>query len=1575
MGYSMKTRLCLPMCGVFLWVVTICPPTYAQRQMEKLGRGVIAMRSGTTTVYIGWRLLASDPEDVGFNLYRVTGAVTNKPNGSQPITNTTDYVDSTANLSVTNSYFVRPVTNSVELAASAPFVVPGNALVPVDFQGNIGPYLPIPLQSVSGGGYYVHHVWPADLDGDGEYDYVLSRLPDGTGTGTTCLLEAYKRDGTFLWRADMGYNSTNQNGIAPGASAISVGDGDGVTAYDMDGDGKAEVLVKTAKGVVLPSGTVTASDDITQYISVLDGMTGNEKARATIPNPYTAAGPMKGHFGIMYCDGVQPSLVFEADNRNADQSFNLKITTWDYRNGQLTQRWTWDRGSGNYSDFHAIRIADVDHDGKDEFCEGSFVIDDNGQPLFGTELIHGDRFQMSDLDPDRPGLETYAIQQDNLPLVATALYDSSNGRMIKKWCTTGVVDVGRGNAGNVDGNTRGVELWSTQPGLWSCKGDLVSTNLPTSCNFSIWWDADLVREQLDSAKIDKYGTGRLFSPYNLTNSVSAITTWRNAQPLYGDLFGDWREEALFESSDHSQLMIFMPVSPSTARLICLAQDPEYRECMTVKGYMQTTWPDYYLGVGMPAQPIPPVSGAKLVWRGGGSNLWDVTTANWLTNGLWISNNTAVVYSSGDTVLFDTTGSNSVPINLVGTFTPGAVTVYSPNDYTFNGGSLTGAMKLTKAGAGRLTLNNTNTFTGRTLVTEGSFIVNGSLSSSPVTVRGGVWLDGRLGGNGSVGAGVTAETGGGVSPGNGTNAPGTLTIAGGLTLLGRTLNDFDLSDDPSGTTKTNDRVNVTGNVTLQGTNTLVVWKLNGSLPPGTYTLITYTGALIGGLTNLTVAGLDGVPIELTNPAGAIALVVKSTRAPTTLTWVGGLAGNAWDLVTTSNWWNGATLDQFSPQDTVRFDSTGSTSPAVNLIGSLNTAGVVVDSTSSYTFSGSGAIMGSSGLTKTNSGTLTINANANTYTGRTIISGGTLAISDLDVGGSPSSIGAADSSPTNLMMYGSTLKLIGYGAFTDRGITLGSGTNTIDASMISGATALAGQLVGAGALCKDGTGQLNIISSNSYAGGTIVKAGVLQLATVDGNQYGPGTGTVTFAGGTLAMENTTGSDYDGQYFTGPWSMIVPANATGQLSVSGRGTLTGSLTGSGTLTVFVPFVRIHFNGDWSAFAGRINVTTDSDGGDFRVANSSGFPNARLNLANKVLMYSRATANSVIPIGEFSADFGATVSAGSGSGLGAQNAVTWRVGGLNTDAANAATILGITKIVKEGSGTWTLTSTNSTYSGDTTVSNGTLLVNNTRGSGTGTGVVTVASGGTLGGTGVITGPVTVNGTLAPGGNAVGTLTISNNLVVNSGATLSYALGATSDRMAVSSNLTLAGTLNVTDAGGFTTNTYILFTYGKTLTTNGVTIGTAPAGYTYAINTDTPGQVNLVVTLPLTPFQQWQMQYFGCTNCPEAAATADPDGDGQNNLAEFLSGTNPTDGSSALRIISVAQESSDMVITWTTVGGFTNAVQAAAGDSGGGYTTNFTDVSGSIIISGSGDAATNYVDAGGATNNPSRYYRVRVVQ
>jgi autotransporter-associated beta strand protein len=1369
---------------------------FAQRQMENLGRGVIAMRTATSTAYVGWRLLQTDPEGVGFNVYRSQNGGAAVKLNSLPITNTTDFVDSIATLTVSNAWFVRAVTNGVELPASAPFGVAANVPIPVDFQGKLGPYLSVPLQAVPGGGFYVHHVWPGDFDDDGEYDFALTRLPDGSGTHPYSLVESYLRDGTLLWRMDMGYNSNTGGDFPP--SAVSDGHSDNVTAYDLDGDGQAEVLVRTANGVTVTNAagtqvaTITAGDDLTQYISVIDGMTGVERARATLPNPVPSAGAMSSHFGIMYGDGVRPSLVVESINRNANGSFNLSVTIWDYRNGQLTNRWLWTppNDGNNYSRAHQIRIADVDHDGKDEFCEIGFVLRDDGDhatPLYSTVLLHGDRYHITDLDPDRPGLETYAIQQDNPTLLATALVDAGTGESLKEWYSAAVADVGRGNAGDVDANTRGVEVFSTQPGLWSCKGDLIN-NSPPYPNFSVWWDADLLREQLDDGKIDKYGTGRLLSPYYMPGYKSGLSTWRNAQPLYGDLFGDWREEVLFEASDHSSLIIFTPVSASTTRLVCLAQDPEYRECMTVKGYMQSTWPSYYLGVGMAAQPIAPVSDARLVWRGNDGSSWDAGgTANWFTNKLWISNTIPTVYNDGDTVLFDRTGSNNLPIQVVGNLAPGAVTVYSASHYTFEGGSLAGGMRLTKAGAGRLVFNNTNSFTGRTLITEGPFVVNGSLLNSPLTIRGGVWLDGRIGGSGSVGAGVNIEFGGGVSPGNGTNSPGTLTIASGLTLQGGTINEFDLSDDVSGTIKTNDRLNVVGNLTLLGTNRLVIAKLDGTLPPGVYPLITYSGALSGSINNLTLSGLQGIPVVLTNPPGQIALVVKSFRDPAAIVWTGGSGGNAWDLLASSNWLNGTLKDQFAPNDSVRFDNVGTSNLTVNLSGDLSPSNIVVDSTANYTFTGGGGISGMTGLTKTNSGTLTVNALNNTFTGKTVVAGGMLVVPELDAVGFPSPLGNPPAGSANLVLSGNaTLRVTGT-SFTDRGLMLNAGTNVLDVPTGGNQVSIGGVIIGAGALQKNGSGTLALNGINGYVGGTIIKAGNISLGGGGANQYGLGAGLVTLDGGTLTMFSETAS-YDTCY----WNLLVPAGSTGTIYTDDRCNLYGSLTGGGTLNFNVYYVRTELDGDWSAFTGLINVGTDSGGGDFRLGNSYGYGNATVNLGNRISAY-HLSAGSV------------AIGALTGSTLARMSGAQWVVGAKNTDTSFAGSILG-NALTKVGTGTLTLTGNTNTYSGGTTISGGTLEI---------------GSGGTAGTIG--TGNISVGATLAFNRSDsisdanFGIISGTGNLAKRGGGRLSLGKAHTYS----GATTIVAGILALTNSGSIANSSNIIISAGAILDVSGTTSGT----------------------------------------------------------------------------------------------------------------------------------------------------------
>ncbi len=163
------------------------------------------------------------------------------------------------------------------------------------------------------------------------------------------------------------------------------------------------------------------------------------------------------------------------------------------------------------------------------------------------------------------------------------------------------------------------------------------------------------------------------------------------------------------------------------------------------------------------------------------------------------------------------------------------------------------------------------------------------------------------------------------------------------------------------------------------------------------------------------------------------------------------------------------------------------------------------------------------------------------------------------------------------------------------------------------------------------------------------------------------------------------------------------------------------------------------------------------------------------------------------------------------------------------------------------------------------------------------------------------------------------------------------------------------------------------TAAANALAVGAYTDTITFS-NTATGATVPVGVTLMVgSPFQAWQIQYFGSTTNPAAAADADPDGDGQNNLAEFLAGTNPTNSASGLHITSVTAQGSDVLVTWTTAGGETNLVQASAGFPDGSYSTNFQDLSGLIIISGSGDATTNYLDSGGATNIPARYYRVRL--
>lgn len=842
---------------------------------------------------------------------------------------------------------------------------------------------------------------------------------------------------------------------------------------------------------------------------------------------------------------------------------------------------------------------------------------------------------------------------------------------------------------------------------------------------------------------------------------------------------------------------------------------------------------------------PSAQSHKILWHG------DDVANNWNTLGdfNWHDGISLLYpFHAGEAVSFDDTGSTNPAVNLTGSLTPASVAVNATKNFTFSGsGSLSGTMVLNKTNTGTLTLNNTNTFTGATTVSNGAVIVHGALTASPVTVR----ANATVGGNGRFGNSLTALGGSAITPGNGIGSPGTLTITNTLTLSGGVTNRFDLSDDPTGTIKTNDLIRVFGNLSLSGVNVLKFSLLDGLPGNGVYTLITYSGTLSGSLANFSLSGISGT---LTNPPGAIAIIVNAVRPPATLTWTGNGGNNFWDTGTNVCWLNDGAPDRFYFLDDVVFDNTGASRPTVNLVGSLTPDSVLVDSTAGYTLTGSGKITGTTGLTKTNSGTLTVST-TNDFTGPTVIGGGTFVAARLAAGSSPSSIGAATRDSANLVLSG-TLRYTGGSVTTDRGATLNAPGGNFDISSSGTTLTWNGTNIGGGSLIKSGAGTLTLSAANTFSGGTTVSNGTVALfgpsggASITANNYALGSGNVTLYGGTLKLFGGGLGDASAGYGTFSRPLIVPAGATAAILTPARYTMSSSLTGGGTLNLEVNYVRGAMSGNWSAFTGVINVnarTLTGGSNEMRVANSTGYGGATVILKTNVVL-TRSGGSTTMVIGALGGEPGSWVGPGNSSSSG----TTYSVGGNNRNATFAGIIKndGTTTFAKTGTGSWTLTGANS-WSGGLSISNGIVLANNTSGSATGSGAVAVYSGGALGGTGSVSGAVTVNsgGTLSPGSSGVGTLTISSSLTLNSGSVLRFELGPTnaSDKVVVSGALTSGGTLHITNVAGFGPGTYTLFTFGSR-SGSLPTLGSIPAGYACTLLTDGAGQLRLSVVVDAHP-------------------------------------------------------------------------------------------------------------------------------
>lgn len=591
--------------------------SFSQRQMEFLNRGVYAVNEGNGNIFISWRLMETEDNDVAFNLYRTSGNKTTKLNKT-PLLKGTNFVDETADTNAVNIYFVKTVNGKKEAPTDGSFTLKPHAPV----------YLSIPLQTP--GGYAPNDASVGDLDGDGQYEIILhqaGRGKDNSQDGYTDppIFQAYKLDGTLLWQINLGKN------IREGAHYTQF------MVYDLDGDGKAEIVMKTADGTIDGEGNVigdSAKDyrngrgrvlDGPEYLTVFDGLTG--KAISTVdyipPRGDISGWGGKGgnggndHYGnrvdrflacIAYLDGVHPSVVMCRGYYG-----RTVLAAWDFKNKKLVSRWVFDSkdGSNPFSGqgYHNLSVADVDNDGKDEIIYGSMCVDDNGKGLYTTGLRHGDAVHVSHFDPANKDQLVWGIHEleNGAKGLGAAMYDARTGKIL--WYDSVDKDVGRGLAADIDPRYPGYECWGGEGGLKDVKGKVISPESPRSVNFRIWWDGDLLSELLDGTHIDKWDWNdakldRLFDARNF-NCVSNNGT-KSDPVLSADILGDWREEVIYRTSDNKELRIFSTTIPTDHRIYTLMHNPQYRLGVAWQnvGYNQPPYTDYYLGDGMeqPARP-------------------------------------------------------------------------------------------------------------------------------------------------------------------------------------------------------------------------------------------------------------------------------------------------------------------------------------------------------------------------------------------------------------------------------------------------------------------------------------------------------------------------------------------------------------------------------------------------------------------------------------------------------------------------------------------------------------------------------------------------------------------------------------------------------------------------------------------------------------------------------------------------------------------------------------------------------------------------------------------------------------
>lgn len=570
---------------------------------KPLNRGLMAINlisSKSTGNLVSWRIRENDPDDYSYKLYSGTGiASQNKVlNGGKPIKGRSNFRDTSGN---TSTYYrlevldgngnVVETMDGVKAWSNQTTNIP--TITPTDTRGLNATYTPNDASF-------------CDMDGDGEYEIILkwdpSNSKDAASNGTTSdtYFDCYKMDGTRLWRINQGPN------IRSGAHTTPF------IAWDLNGDGYGEFIIKTAPGTIDGNGNyvVMGNDDPLQnclssrgkpdkgpeYLTVFDGMTGAEISTIKYHTDYTTGANYWGDSNQNRSERYTACLAYlDGKNRNPSAIFNRGyyagafVGAYDFDGYTLKERWVsrnTSSGKGLWGEgAHWLTAADLDNDGLHEIQFGSAALDHDGKLLYRTGLGHGDAFHIGDFLTNRPGLEMFMCHESKP--YGVDLRDAKTGEIILHVTASG--DTGRGLAAHFDSSQQSAQfIYSASGAMHNAEGGTVNADSwkigssGAGVNCRIYWDGDLFDEFFDKSIIAHWNpTGKWFDRIQVNGGNYVWGTLCNGSKynpcVMGDILGDWREEIVTYDANTNSLIINATSYESTYPVPHLMDDVQYRE--------------------------------------------------------------------------------------------------------------------------------------------------------------------------------------------------------------------------------------------------------------------------------------------------------------------------------------------------------------------------------------------------------------------------------------------------------------------------------------------------------------------------------------------------------------------------------------------------------------------------------------------------------------------------------------------------------------------------------------------------------------------------------------------------------------------------------------------------------------------------------------------------------------------------------------------------------------------------------------------------------------------------------------